>query len=304
MQVTKWPFRFVVDARGRSVGWVAVNARVVTPERHEELALLRHMGYRFLGVSSDGTFPLGTESDALDYGALCEAWCHCFREPDRHLPLHLPRALISESDFTDFRRVSADVAGKRAMPLRAEFDFVYLGATEPWKKAAKHWELARPCILRICTRLGLRGLLVATEQFPVVADVTVLPWLPWDDFLAHLARARFLFVPNECDASPRVLAEAMCLNVPVVVYQRILGGWKYVNPFTGVFFDSEDDVVAAVRRCLEMRPRPRSWFRANYGPYLAGQRLLALVRSVDASITERSHLGLAQHIDDRWSAAL
>lgn len=127
--------------------------------------------------------------------------------------------------------------------------------------------------------------------------MTFSPRLQWLEFLARLAHARFLFVPNVLDASPRVLTEALCLDIPVVVNRRILGGWKYVNVFTGVFFDGEDDVVAAVRRCLAAPISPRRWFQAHHGPYHAGRRLLALLRSLDPTITERSHLGLAERLD-------
>lgn len=94
-------------------------------------------------------------------------------------------------------------------------------------------------------------------------------------------RARFLFVPSELDASPRILAEALCMNTPVLVNRHILGGWKYVNPFTGAFFESERDVAKAARSCLERWTSPRRWFVANHGPLLAGQRLCRFLASFD-----------------------
>jgi glycosyltransferase involved in cell wall biosynthesis len=299
----KWPFLFVVDSRSAGVGWAIVNARIVTPSRQAQLAALRRAGFRFIGMSSDGAFPLIGESDPIDYGMLCEAWCHCFREPDRYVPAGLPRALISASDFTDYRRLT-----REALPSvdagTLPFDFVYVGATEPWKQQAKNWELAWQCILRIAGELGLRALVIGVPAPPSLFPLGIEPWLSRPQFLARLARARFLFVPNLLDASPRVLTEALCLDVPVVVNRRILGGWKYVNAWTGRFFDGEDDVVSAVRACLAAPTSPRRWFQAHYGPYHAGRRLLALLRLLDPAVRERSHLGLAQGIDDPMGLAL
>jgi glycosyltransferase involved in cell wall biosynthesis len=114
--------------------------------------------------------------------------------------------------------------------------------------------------------------------------------------MSLLARSRVLFVPGVLDASPRILTEALALGVPVVVNRQIVGGWKYVNAFTGVFFDGEEDVVNAFRECLDSDRKPRRWFMANYGPYLAGKRLLDLLRSLDPSIEESSHLLLSDRL--------
>lgn len=286
----QWPFLSVTDAAGRDVGWAAVNGPIVTHAQHRQLADLSAAGYRFVGVSSYLAFPRDTDGDARDYAALCEAWCHCFRDPDSYLPSHLPRALISLSDFTDPRRVSPGAI--RAAVSRV-YDFVYAGAAEPWKQEAKNWSLAEQCLPLLCRDLGLVGLAVGAPPCdPGLSPwLTVAPALPWAEFLAHLAGARFLFVPNARDPSPRVLAEALCLDVPVVVNRHILGGWKYVNAFTGAFFESATDVVAAVRKCLDRPHAARAWFSANHGPYRAGTRLLHLLGTVDPDLPERSHLG-------------
>ena len=67
------------------------------------------------------------------------------------------------------------------------------------------------------------------------------------------------------DASPRVLAEAMCLDVPILVNRHIVGGWKYVHGQTGAFFDSVDNVVPAFREIVDGLQRgdlhPREWFQ-------------------------------------------
>lgn len=290
-----WPFLFVLDARGRETGWALVNGPIVTHGQQEQFAELRRRNYRFAGMSSYMTFPLLTgEEGALEYEALCEVWCHCFREPHRFFSTGIPRELISVSDFTDYMRVlpqSVSGAG-RAAP----FDFVYVGAAEDWKKEVKGWGLAGRCLPRLAKELGLRGLVIGEPDGELRRSpgITFSPHLPWARFLAELARAHFLFVPNELDASPKLLAEALCHNIPLVINRRILGGWKYVNAFTGVFFEDEEDAVEAAVKCLRRGLAPRDWFRANHGPYHAGRRLLRLLLSVDPGISERSHLCLGE----------
>jgi hypothetical protein len=289
------PFLFIADSAYRSVGWVLVTAPIVTRAHHVKFRDLSRKGIRFAGMAGYMTFPLPNPADARDYGALCEAWCHCFREPNHYLPNDRPRALISYSDFTDYRRLSpANVTPESELGF--DHDFVYVGATEPWKREAKNWSLAMRCIPRMCRELGLRALVVGapTDGFDASPNVRFTPPLPWDKFLARLAHARFLFAPNLLDASPRVLTEALCLDLPLVVNRQILGGWKYVNAFTGEFFEDEFDVVAAVRRCLERPRSPRRWYCANNGPYLSGNRLLRLLRSIDPRITERSYVVITE----------
>lgn len=292
-----WPFSFVVDPGGASVGWAVVNAPVVTPSRQEQLACLRRSGFRFVGMASDGEFPRLASAGPIDYDSLCEAWCHCFRDPGPYIPKGRPTALISASDFTDYHSISPD-----AVPPLAEtpsFDLLYLGARERWKETAKGWELAQRCIPRLWHEVGLRALMVDTpaDALPASVPTTRLPLLPWPEFLAHLARCRFLLVTGTADASPRVIAEALCLDVPVLVHRGILGGWKYVNSFTGAFFDDDQDVARGAQACLEKHSSPRRWFRANYGPYLTGQRLLALLRPLDPALTRPTHLALSEALD-------
>ena len=98
---------------------------------------------------------------------------------------------------------------------------------------------------------------------------------------------RVLFAPNLHDASPRVLAEAMCLNVPILVNRHILGGWKYVNDQTGAFFDNEDDVVGAFKGILaaqaQGRLQPRGWYKCE----VASGRLAWVSRVACLSIDAR-----------------
>ena len=290
MKKLNWPFVLVVDSHQRAINWVLLNGPIVTSAQQAQFAELRCARFHLAGMSSYINFPLTEPADALDYETVCEAWCHCFREPDQFFTTNIPRDLISMSDFTDYHRVCPGRFRSCSGP--AEFDLIYVGANDDWKRTAKNWCLAALCLPRICAELNLRALVIGdpNKDFGPTERITFIPHLPWERFLSHLAAAELLFVPNALDPSPKLLGEALCLDVPIVVNRQILGGWKYVNAFTGVFFDDESDVVAAVRTCLSRARHPRNWFCANYGPYHSGRRLLKLLKRVDPEISERTYL--------------
>ena len=54
---------------------------------------------------------------------------------------------------------------------------------------------------------------------------------------------RFIFLPNEKDASPRVITEAMTHNLPCLLNSNILNSWKYINEKTGVFNNQNDENI-------------------------------------------------------------
>ncbi|MFF4849600.1 hypothetical protein [Streptomyces sp. NPDC001194] len=283
------PFLRVTGPGGEPLPWVLVRAPVVTHAHHLRLAALARAGVRFAGITSYLGFPGPPWRDERDYGLLCEAWLHCFRDPEHFLPPAGPRLLTSESDFTDPLRVDpARVAGGAAgagTEVAPGPDIVHVSGREPWRQEAKNWPLAARCLRRLARETGLRILVVdAPAGAEPIRGVRMVGPLPWRRLLAVIAGARALFVPAVLDASPRVLAEALCLDVPVVVNRAILGGWQYVNPFTGVFFDGEDDAVAAVRAVLDARQRPRAWFAAHHGPARAGARVLRLLSALDDSL--------------------
>jgi hypothetical protein len=252
--------------------------------------------FRFIGLTSYLTFPSVEEGVVANYERLCEGWCHCFREPDLFLSNQTPKELISESDFVDYRSVSPENVCRRAVGLGKEFDFVYVCLPGQWKEATKNWALAKRCLNPLCYSLNWKGLLIGRWQvldLPFRHNLTIIGDVPQEKLLEYLCHSRLLFVPSVMDASPRILAEALCLDVPILVNSRILGGWKYVNSHTGIFFHDEDDVAQRAQQCLDAPLQPRRWFRENYGPVLSSKRLNQFLQQLDPEIQPRSAGGLA-----------
>jgi glycosyltransferase involved in cell wall biosynthesis len=213
--------------------------------------------------------------------------------------------LLSESDFTDITQVRrTGLAG--GQPAK-RWDVIYVCCPNGFNERTKNWRLAKLCLTRLSEELGTTALLVGRKDAPDVPDVPGIETtdeLPWDELMGCLAQARTLLVPNRLDASPVLLTEALCLDVPVVVNRRILGGWKYVVAETGRFFTDEQDVTDAVAACLRGDFATSAWFRTFYGPDNAGRRLAEFLRSIlraEQSGTQRSlpawrHAHLASQI--------
>jgi glycosyltransferase involved in cell wall biosynthesis len=278
-----WPFLHIVDKNGRDTGYAVIQGPVETRDATSTLAYLVRQ-HTMLGFASFAEFPKWRSAvDRTEYGVLCRGWCHCFRDPDEYLPKGTMRVLISHSDFIDPMRVEPlSICGSER--VRKDNDFVYVCLPGKQHALTKNLDLALSCIKILTDRLGLRGVLVGR---PPIADLAAderlafIGELPWNDLMQLLGRSRFLFVPNIRDASPRLLTESLCMNTPVIVNRRILGGWKYVNAFTGAFFNNDEDLGEAVSACLSRHKSPREWYRSHHGPYLAGMRLARFLREVD-----------------------
>ncbi|MFM9607358.1 glycosyltransferase [Streptomyces niveiscabiei] len=286
--------RYIVDGQGRDTGFAVVRE----PVRAAHLADFRALAasHRMIGLCSLGPFPLHSQgyedfggpprhADPRDgwrrpFVTACEAWCHCFRAPSEFLPPGVRHFLFSNSDFTDIDRVRAE--GIPAGPPEKRWDVVYCCLGHRFYEFQKNWELARACLRRLSREAGLRVLVVGRADSP---DLPRLPGvevhealpMPWDEFLRCVARSRLVLFPDRYDASPRALAEALALDVPVLVNRRILGGWKYVTESTGAFFDDDQDVADAAVRVLSADLRPYAWFSAHYGRDRAERRFAALL---------------------------
>jgi hypothetical protein len=293
----RWPFLGVVDATGRSSGWCVLGGplrRQADLDAYHEL----RRSFRFVGFTSYTTFPSVDEGLVSGYESLCSGWCHCFRDPDLYISHDTPKELISESDFVDYRRfVPPSVSGRR--DGGKDFDFIYICLPGKWKEATKNWALAKRCLHRLCYDSNLRGLLLGRWQIldlPFQRNLTIKGDVSHHQLLDYLARSRLLFVPSILDASPRVLAEALCVDVPILLHHDILGGWKYVSDATGAVFESEVDVTEAAARCLEADVCPRQWFRENYGPMASSLRLSTFLGRLDPNLHPTRSLRLAKEI--------
>jgi hypothetical protein len=209
------------------------------------------------------------------YLDICEGWLHCFRNPEKFLDTKKPLALISESDFVNYKKMTPD------SNIKKEYDYIYScpkvnkdSGCDDWVSYNKNWELGKKCV-KIMSDMGLKGLLVGRKGCNVPENCDTTGWVDYNEMLKLYQKAKFVFLPNYADASPRVLTECLSLNIPCLINKNILGGWKYVNNKTGQFFTDENDIKDNVNILMKNLNNysPRQYIIDNYGPVNSGKKL-------------------------------
>ena len=127
--------------------------------------------------------------------------------------------------------------------------------------------------------MKLKGLLVGRKSCDLPSNskkyLTTTDFLTQSELIKSYQKSRFILIPNKTDASPRVLTEALCCNLPALVNYNILGGWKYINKNNGVFFKNINDVQSGGKYIIENldNMNPREDFINNYGKINTGKKL-------------------------------
>mmetsp|Transcript_26773 Transcript_26773/g.67363 ORF Transcript_26773/g.67363 Transcript_26773/m.67363 type:complete len:527 (+) Transcript_26773:630-2210(+) len=300
--IPKLPYQIISDLDGRETGILGVSCPYsdqywIGEQERGAFWWLKNAGYIAVGISSfehypaeiinphDGRHVHHNPKDWLMYEAL-DGFLHCQRNPEEILPAGVPRILMSESDFVMWER---DDGGGRLVPKDVEkkWDFLYIDNGGVWNDYNRNYTMARECLL-VMMKMGLK--VVTTRpmkdepEFKTFVDsgqLTVNEFAPWNQFLKVLEQARAMFTPSVADASPRSVTEAMSLNLPVLMNRNIVGGWKYINDKTGVFFSSLEDVRPGIQRIMspefQAAAAPREYIMKNHGKHWASLRLQAFL---------------------------
>lgn len=285
-----FPFKNIYDDNGNKLNIILI-AAPFREKKHEDLYNeYKNKGLLFCGISSYLDFPNPINNPYEDkfhkernhqYVDMVDAWLHCFQNPEYIEPFrNIPHMLLTEADLKDVKNVEV----KEVEPKGKEYDFMYVclqdnDKCEPgWQSYNRNWDLAKECLEVMCERFKLKGVLVGRQncKFSDQCDgiIKTYSFLPYHEFQELLQKCKFLFVPNIYDASPRVITEAICYDIPVLVNKNILGGWHNVVPsVTGEFFTNKNDIVDAIYKIKTPTYTPRKWFMENRGREKSGKNL-------------------------------
>jgi len=293
----KRPFLNIYTNDGRKLNVLFITFPFTDDKSIIEYNNLKKKNINFLGMSSYQEFPglMTNPHDPLkdkkysgwnyNYMTMTEGWCHCFRDPNKYIPSDFKKALISESDFHDYNvHKPADIKIQDK-----EYDFIYVCLKDDdkcsygWQAHNRNWEGALKYLEIMCSKYKLRGCLIGRINCKIpdschkLLDLT--DFMEYSHFIKMYDKCKFIFLPNLTDASPRVMTEAMDYNLPVLVNENILGGWKYVNEQTGVFFNDGnfEKQLDVFLKNLD-KYKPRDYFINNYGPINSGKRLLEFIK--------------------------
>lgn len=296
------PFVNVYDNNGNIINVALLSRPFFSKEHYDNYELLKK-DFFILGISSYQEFPntpknpkdhYNVQSNPYNYIQwvnMCDGWLHCFRNRDNYLPKHMKAILLSESDFTDYKVVKPNKS------VEKKYDFIYIChrddlndcSKDEWVAYNKNLDLAEKCFKIMCEKYNYKGLLVGRQGCKLSnkcnGKLETTPKLEYHDMQKKYDECKFIFLPNINDASPRVLTEALCHNIPCLVNKNIVGGWKYVNDKTGVFFNGIEDFEKQLNYIMSNLDtfEPRKYYKEHYGVVKSGKVLKEFVYEIFGS---------------------
>jgi len=284
-----FPFRYFTDEHGKVLPFVAVTGffrdKAVEDKYHEYIA----NGIHVFGITAYKSFPNRklidlTEGeyerkDTFDYTGKIRDWLCCFRNAKDNGFTNWNRLTdISESDFYD--------AEDDHQNTQKKYDFIYICNKDKdhcpldgWNAFNRNFKLAKKCFPIMCFDLGLKGLIVGRENCGLEEEykghLEIVGWLEWAALQEKMREAKFLFVPNIFDASPRVIAECITKDLKVLMNRNIICGFKYINYHTGEFFTDETDIRHALKNLINKPASlsPKKWWSENYSQAKSQKKL-------------------------------
>jgi hypothetical protein len=185
---------------------------------------------------------------------------------------------MSESDWYN--------ADDNAPYSNKKYDIVYICLKDTdscpvngWNAINRNFDLAQKCFPILINEFGLKVLVIGRLGCGLETlygdKIEVTDFLPFHDFQQKLKESRILFIPNIYDASPRVVAESLIKDIPVLMNQNIICGSKYINFETGELFTDEHDIRLAVTNLLDRIDdiSPKEWWAKHYSTKICAKKL-------------------------------
>ena len=294
----KWPFLNIKDENYKKVDIVCIRGPLEQQKDHDLFDKFKKENKLIIGCSSYLSFPIKAENKLVSYknffhkgkriDELVDGWVHPFRE-SKYIK-NKNTLLLSESDFSDNieKLKNFDPSTKKI-----KYDFIcYCPSDETcdggWNYHNKNWPLAKKTIEVACNKLNLKGVLIGRENCEVnVKDENLERHekLEFYSFIEKISQSKFMIIQNYEDASPRVVTEALLVDTPILMNKDILGGWKYINSQTGVFYD-ENDIEEKIKIILKTKYSPRKYFVKHHGIDISGKKFRDFIVKIDPSYSK------------------
>jgi len=266
----------------------------------------------FLGISSFEAFPLpppnpySAKFDKDYYIDMFPGFLHMMHKPEEHFPPTTKTILMSQSDFNLYGPETYYMQHKNEEKI---YDFVYSGGDQDvlndcvgWASYNKNFSFVREALEVMCSdEFNVTGVLVANKDkkdtractIPKACEGKIVQTTFLADqnkFFDYLSKARWAFLPQVCDASPRVSTQALSMNIPLLMNQNIMGGWKYMDEGVksglpiGEYFHDMSNFKDSLRRILDNTRgnnspyKPLQFVKSNYGNERSGRRLYDFIK--------------------------
>lgn len=283
-----FPFRYFTDINNNVLPFVAITGFFRGDDAKEKYYEYLSKGIHVFGITAYKSFPnkeMLDESEGLyertenfDYTGNIKNWLCCFKDKEKYGFTSNNNIIdISESDFYN---------AELEIITEKKYDFIYICTKDDdscplngWNATNRNFDLALKCFPIMFNDYKFKGLVVGRVNCGLEEkygdSIEVVEWLDWHTLQERMRQSRMLFVPNIYDASPRVIAECLTKNVPVLMNKNILCGFKYINYETGEFFSDENDFRSTLDKMLNKinKISPQKWWAENYSQELSNKKL-------------------------------
>ena len=284
-----FPFRYFTDKNDKVLPVVAVTGFFREEAAKQKFYEYKKMGIHVFGITAYKSFPNRhmldssegeyERNDTFNYTEEIKDWLCCFKDKTHYGFTDKNNTIdISESDF--YTSESDNLKKEK------KYDFIYIcnkdSDTCPlngWNAINRNFDLALKCFPIMCNEFKLKGLVVGRVGCGLEKKygdkMEVVDWLDWHVLQDKMRESRMLFVPNIYDASPRVVAESITKNLPVLMNRNILCGSKYISYETGELFSDEVNLRPALTQLLDRIDKisPKKWWSENYSQEKSQKKL-------------------------------
>lgn len=283
-----FPFRYFTDENDKILPFVAVTGFFRGKDAEDRYNEYLENGINIFGITAYKSFPNRQlldvsegeyeRNDTFNFTEKIQNWLCCFKNKEKYGFTDWNKTIdISESDFYNAEEDNS---------VEKKYDFIYICnkdndecPMDGWNAINRNFDLAKKCFPIMCFEFGMKGLIVGREgcglEEKYGEKMEIVGWLDWHILQTKMRESKFLFVPNVFDASPRVIAECITKDLPVLMNKNILCGNKYVTKETGELYTDENDIRQALINLLEKQNKisPKKWWSQNYSQNISQKKL-------------------------------
>jgi glycosyl transferase family 25 len=271
----EWGLIDILDENNKPTNYIAIRRPIQDYNKLDELLKTK----KLIGLSAYQNFPqpMKNEYDSqyskteilLKYYNKIILWCHCFKDPSNYIMSGIPLLFQSDSDhYNNSYLINKAINEKK-------YDFFCSLPDGDWNTWIRGVEVAKKWLNYMADEMKLKILVGGGNRREGFSNnIEFTGFLGWSLFIDKMNSCKYLFNASRYDASPRIIIEALSLNIPILLNQDILGGWKYINKSTGMLFFYDEPIKTTVTKFLENKYEPRKWMQLNFN-FNKSQEILA-----------------------------
>jgi len=264
-----WGIINIYDKDSNPTNLIGVRGPMFNTDKLDELLKTK----KLIGISAYQNFPqpvknIHDQSNYKDtsniflktYGNKIILWCHCFKDPQSYIPSGIPLLLHSDSD-----QYNGITLNNLANTVEKQYDFFCSLPNGQWNDWIRGAEVAKKWLNYMADTMGLKILIGGGDKKNGFSEkIVFLGHLQWNQFIDSMNTCKYMINFSRYDASPRVIIESLSLNIPVLLNQDILGGWKYINNSTGKLFFYDEPIEECITTFINTSFSPLNWMKLNF----------------------------------------